>query len=111
MAVRQSPYLLPESLEKGIEKFNECLVFEKKIGDEELIETTYSDLKEKISNAISNSDIISSWNTAKKGSGDVFVSAYSEPEPDYDFIDLDALARNTAQSIWLEIFYDVGGFE
>lgn len=110
-AVRQSPYLLPEGLDKGIKEFDGCLVFKETIGHEELIETTYTDLKGKIEDAISNSSMISSWNVAKKGSGPVFVSIYSEPEPDYDIIDLDALARNVAQSVWLELCYDEGFFE
>lgn len=110
-AVRQSPYLLPEELDKGIEEFDKQLHSNIKAGNVTLIETTYSDLKGNIENAISNSKIISSWNVSKKGSGPVFVSSYSEPKPDYDFIDLDALSRNIAQSVWLELFYDDGGFE
>ena len=105
-AIRQSPYLFPESLDEGINEFNECLVFKKKIGDAELIETTYTDLKGKISDAISNTNIISSWNIAKKRRGSIMVSCYSYPKLDYDFIDLDALARNIAQSVWLELRSD-----
>jgi hypothetical protein len=110
-AVRQSPYLLPEELEKGIEEFDKTLHSNIEAGNETLIETTYRDLKGNIENTISNSKIISSWNVAKKGSGPVFASAYSTPKPDYDFIDLDALVRNIAQSVWLEIVYADGGFE
>lgn len=107
-AVRQSPYLLPESLEDGIKEFNECFVFKKKIGNDEFTETTYRDFKEKITDTISNSDKISSWNIAKMGRGPVVVSCYSYPKADYDFIDLDALARNIAQSVWAEILYNDG---
>lgn len=110
-AVRQSPYRMPENLDKGIKEFNEGLVFKKNLGDEELIETTYYDLEGKISDVISNSGIISSWNIAKRRRGPVIASGFSYPKSDYDFIDLDALARNIAQSVWLEVCYDDGFFE
>ena len=109
--VRQSPYLLPENLDNGIKEFNESLIFKKNLGDEELIKTTYYDLKGKIRDAILNSGIISSWNIAKRGRGPVVVSCHSYPKSDYDFIDLDALARNIAQSVWLELSDDEGFFE
>lgn len=110
-AVRQSPYLSPNDLDTGIEEFNENFVSSTKIGNADIIETTYIELEDNIKNAISYSDTISSWNIAKKGAGPIFVSMYSEPKPDYDFIDLEALARNIAQSVWLEISYNDGAFE
>jgi predicted oxidoreductase len=110
-AVRQSPYLLPDNLDKGIEEFDKYLIYTINTCNEYLIEATYTELKDNIKRAITKSDIISSWNVAKKGSGPVFVSRYSKPKSDYDFIDLDALARNIAQSVWLELCYDDGAFE
>jgi predicted oxidoreductase len=110
-AVRQSPYLLPDNLDKGIEEFDKYLIYTVNACNEYLIETTYTELEDNIRKAITKSDIISSWNIAKKGTGNVFVSTYSKPKPDYDFIDLDALARNIAQSVWLELCYDDGAFE
>lgn len=110
-AVRQSPHLLPKDIEKGIEELNEHLVSNIETTEEELIETTYTNLEENLRKAISNSNTISSWNIAKKGTGNAFISAYSKPKSDYDFIDLDALVRNIAQSIWLELSYNDGGFE
>ena len=106
-AARQNPYLLPESLDKGIEEFSQSLEF----GDAALVETTCAKLQKIVSDGISESDIISSWNVAKKGTGPVFVTRYTEPEPDFDFIDLNALARNIAHSVWLELCYDEGFFE
>lgn len=106
-AIRQSPYLLPEELEKGIEEFSQAQGF----GNEPLLETTCANLEKIVADAISKSAVIASWNVAKKGTGMVFVSRYDKPEQDCDFIDLDALARNVAHSVWLEIFYDAGGFE
>lgn len=109
--VRQSPYLMPEYLAAGIKEFDKLLSSNIEVGNEKLIETTYIDLKKSIGKAISNSEIIYSWSIAKKGTGPVFVSSYSKPKPDYDFIDLDALARNIAQSVWLEVCYDDGFFK
>jgi hypothetical protein len=109
-AVRQSPYLFPEELGKGIAEFDKTLHSNIEAGIETLIATTYKELKENIENTIANSKIISSWNVPKKGSGGpVFVSAYSCPKQDYDIVDLDALARNIAQSVWLELIYDDEG--
>jgi hypothetical protein len=110
-AVRQSPYLLPENLDKGLKEFDKNLISNVNACNEYLIETTYTELEDNIKKALTKSDIISSWNIAKKGSGSVFVSAYSTPKPDYDFIDLDALTGNIAQSVWLELCYDEGAFE
>ena len=106
-AIRQSPYLLPKELEKSIQEFSQLLEFD----DTAFIKTTYINLEKIVGDAILKSGIITSWNVPKKGTGNVFVSRYDKPEPDYDFIDLDALARNVAHSVWLEIFYDDGEFE
>lgn len=103
--VRQSPYLFPEHLDDGIEEFNKNLISNFKVGDVDFLETTYIAVRENIKAAISNSDTISSWSVAKEGAGPAFVSAYSHPKKEYDFIDLDALARNISQSVWLELGY------
>ena len=44
------------------------------------------------------------WNKSKKGNAEVqFVSRYSgQPDPDYGFIDLDALLRNVCLDIRME---------
>ena len=106
-AIRQSPYLLPEKLHDAVEEFNRALDL-----NGVYMELTYLELRKRVSAAISNSDIILSWNIAKSGhSGPVFISRYGDPEPDDDFIDLDAMARNIAQSVWLEVCYDDGFFE
>ena len=119
-AIRQSPYLVPERLEEGINEFAEMLksyisnsvkASEKNdavcINKCDYIEGTYTELMRCVEYAISKSAIIQSWNKSKKGECTlVFVTAYSHPHPDHDFIDLDALARNIAQSAWLEVSYD-----
>ena len=106
-AVRQSPYLLPEELGKGIEEFSQGCGF----GNESLLETTCAGLQKIVEDGISKSAVIASWNVAKKGAGPVFLTRYTKPKPDYNFIALDAMAKNIAHSVWLELCYDDGGFE
>ena len=124
-AIRQSPYLVPNRLKEGIYDFAETLKpymsnsaetvgkgNVASVNGPDYIEGTYTELKKCIEGAISKSDVIRSWNRSKKGDvTSVFVTAYSGPHPDYDFIDLDALARNIAQSVWLETCYDDSFFE
>ena len=111
-AVRQSPYLYPENLADGIEEFSIAIG----MGDEYgggFIETTCKGLEKIVGNVIDRCVTVQSWNVAKDGSNEpyVFVSRYSEPEPDTDIISLDALARNIAHCVWLELCYDDGWFE
>lgn len=107
-AVRQSPYLLPEALDKGIMEFDETLDF-----SGEYIKTTCKDLENIVGTAISKGGVIQSWNIPLKGEAPsyLFVSRYDKLEPDLDFIDLDAIARNIAHSVWLEVCYDDDFFE
>lgn len=108
-AVRQSPHLLPEDLNGGIEEFNDALDF----GDDDYLSITCNNLKRIVCDAISKSETIGSWNVPKKGDpmSHVCVTRYDQPDPDHDIIDLHALARNIAHSVWLEICYDDGFFE
>ena len=107
-AVRQSPYMYPENLEKGIEEFNHMLD-----SDNGFIETTCKELEESVCAAIAGCETVMSWNNAKDGSQDqfVFVSRIDKPAPDHDIICVHALARNIAHSVWLELCYDDGAFE
>ena len=44
--------------------------------------------------------LVLAWNRPKKGNHEfVFVSRYGGPKPEYDFIDLYALARNVCREI------------
>lgn len=111
-AVRQSPYLFPENLTDGIEEFSIAIG----MGDEYgggFIETTCDGLTEIVSKAIDLCVTVKSWNVAKDGSNEpyVFISRYDEPDPDHDIISLEALARNVAHGVWLELCYDNRWFE
>ena len=107
-AVRQSPWDVPYGLEKSIKEFDAGLEF----GIDGLIETTYTELKKIVRDAIDTSDTILTWNVPKsRKAGMVFVTRLDGPAAEDDSTDLDALVRNIAQSVWLELFYDAGGFE
>jgi len=102
-ACRQSPYGYPKNLEKGLKEFEENyqppeyqMMYIKQLGIF-------------ITDAINKSNTIKSWNNPKKGKHTmVFTSRYTSVKPDYDFIDLVALAKNTKHSVWLEYMYDDG---
>jgi hypothetical protein len=99
-AVRQSPYTLPAHLEDALREFD--LAFD----SEEFFDTNCEELNKRIRDAFDKCPRVLGWNNAKVGEGTVFCSRYDTPQPDYDFIDLDALARNMAHSITLEAKYD-----
>jgi hypothetical protein len=48
--------------------------------------------------------VLKQWNTPRSGHTQpwVFSSRYGGPKPDDDFIDIDALLRNVALSVWRE---------
>ena len=110
-AIRQSPYAYPEGLDKVIKYLDACLNTEiKKMKDDnkiildkmfklslcEINKMLYDILYEQGMKAFDN------WNKCKKGNTpDIsFTSRYdNQKNPDYDFIDLDALLHNVCISI------------
>jgi hypothetical protein len=92
-AILQSPYLVPEGLTDALIQFNNAFV------SEDFFETNCRDLISRIKEVFDDCPVILSWNVAKKGNGNTFVDRYSKLNPDYDFIDLGALARNIAHSL------------
>jgi hypothetical protein len=95
-AVRQSPHTVPDNLAGAIVQFNEAWSLE------EHAEIDSKRLLKEVATTIAKCPAIVAWNTSKKGGQDpVFVTRYSQPQPDYDFIDLDALARNICHEIIL----------
>lgn len=102
-AVRQSPYGYPKNLKKGLEEFRENYM------PPDYQKMNIKQLQVFIDQAIEKSPTIKSWNNPKKGKHTmVFTSRYDAIKPDYDFIDLTALGRNTKHSVWLENMYDDG---
>lgn len=100
-AVRQSPYVCPINIDVGIREFNGAL-----ISDGGFV-TNFRDLRSLVRETIEKCPTVQSWNVPKEGEHTtVFVSRYSQLQPDYDFIDLGAMARNIAQSVTLEEKYN-----
>ena len=62
------------------------------------------DLRRAVTDACEAIPSIAIWNQPKSGHGSAFVfsSRYDQPNPDDDFIDLDALGNNIARSAWAE---------
>jgi len=95
--VYQSPYAAPNITMplRAWEKYVD--VFLTPMGDDIPHKFNYDDLQNKISEKVLESiPEIEALNHSKnnKRSGIVFVTRYSKPNPDDDFIDLGALARN-----------------
>jgi len=98
-AISQSPYSCPECLKEAIEGLGDILkpLWEgadlgyRAIGGDEL--------RRLLEAAFEEVPAIMAWNVAKKGVPVKyqFTSRYDTIDPDYDFIDLCALARNVSQ--------------
>jgi len=100
-AVRQSPYICPPLLDVGIRQFDNAFT------SEDCFETNCQELRSDIRKAFEKCPMVQDWNVPKKGKHTVvFVSRHESPMPDYDFIDLGAMARNIAHSVTLEEKYN-----
>ena len=95
-AVQQSPYHRPDNLEIVLDKFDAKIV-----EIEKFPKMTFKEIKEELEKLKSIPEFML-WNERKNGNKAEykFVDRYSkENNPDDDFIDLDALIRNVANSI------------
>lgn len=108
-AVTQSPYMYPDNLSKALKEFHDALMkFIPKssitqIGRETIWTTSCTKLHDLVKKAISVCPIIQQWNVSKKGNVQIsFTSRYDTTYLDYDFIDLDALARNISHNVTLQ---------
>lgn len=99
-AVAQSPYHRPYNLEIVLDKLNTLLgEWKENLGYRKM---TYPDIKEYLKTILFQIPEFMLWNERKNGNKSEFqfVSRYSKDiDPDNDFIDLDALIRNVANSI------------
>ncbi len=101
-AVRQTPYTSPDQLRQAIEEMAYAI---SDLG--EYFYTNCHELQNMMRRYFDECPTIQEWNVPKKGNHQtVFVSRFDTPNPDYDFIDLDALARNIAHGITLQEKYD-----
>ena len=99
-AVKQSPYLCPDNLQQALEEFTLAIPYDRDVFADSIFETSCEWLIPFVRGLFEACPSILAWNEPKFGKHRVaFSSRYDSPKPDYDFIDLDALARNIAHSI------------
>lgn len=95
--ILQSPYNLPDNLEVVINKFTTLLT---PLFPNHFIQISYEDIQSIVLFEGAKIPEFVEWNNRKNGrDGTGFVTAVSKPDPDDDFIDLHALARNVANDI------------
>lgn len=102
--VAQSPYHRPEKLEVVLDKLNKILdpLFTEKDAYGNWLHLSYEDLIEFIFKHTTSIPEFVAWNEPKINAGPNFIassSRYHTTKPDYDYIDLHALARNVANDI------------
>jgi len=104
-AIIQSPYTVPYDLSEAIESLNMYLLNNHGWGDmprEVGIKLSCREIRELLETAFDLIPEIMAWNVSKKDRpGGVELNT----DPDYDFIDLSALARNVAHEITLDRLY------
>jgi len=105
-ACRQSPHGVPDGLENVCKYLNASLKSVVKWDINEMAECSLCDINKWLYEIVYNQDIkeFDNWNVSKKSKeslikGVIFVDRYSTPNPDYDFIDLDALLHNVCITI------------
>ena len=107
-AVKQSPYNKPDNLEDAIAWLETYIIAELDVKPSGFIYITIRDLREFLNKAFDSITLIAAWNEPKIQTGALFQgssSRYHTTKPDYDFIDLDALARNVSHTCGMEFFY------
>jgi hypothetical protein len=100
-AVRQSPYGCPDGLESVVRYLDACLKTAVTWDGVGFAELSLCDINRVCWDILGDFAPFQAWNKAKKGSEEVvFVSAFGPPpDPDHDFIDLDALLHNVCIDI------------
>lgn len=109
-AIGATPYHRPDNLEIVIDKLNDIITpFFKKDEEFEFMELDYEAIKEFVFKHTTAIPEFEAWNEPKIKSDSPWIgtsSRYHSIKPDYDFIDLHALARNVANDI---LFESMGG--
>jgi hypothetical protein len=106
-AVRQSPYDVPDDMEGVLRRLGEKLrpLFDA----QDMAQLTWSDIEAVLERHLFADPQFMAWNERKNGrQGAGFASRYgtSASSPDDDFIDLNALIRNTSVSLFRELDRD-----
>ncbi len=106
-AVKQSPYSCPEKIEEAVEALGKRLATDLEFS-EIFTRITIENLRQYLCETFEKLPEIARWNEPKIQTGALFqgsCSMYHTAKPDYDFIDLGALARNVAHTCGMEYFY------
>lgn len=112
-AVRLSPYVVPAKLPDAIEKFHTEMDQRLALDDYHGLKLRHvqslNGLRTTIEEALKAIPEVVAWNSPKIENGGQFnfISRHDGPrDPDRDFVDLDALARNIAMETWAEAVRD-----
>jgi hypothetical protein len=113
--IKQSPYLFPENLEEAIDSIREQFLKESPdnkveviADDEYYFKYNIEELRVFLEKLFESNKYFIKYNQPKIVTGALMqgsASRYHKTKPDYDFIDLSALARNIAYAIGLDYFY------
>lgn len=103
-AVQQSPYGVPDGLDKAIRDFRASWPSDQGLRPIILAQywNSYRELHDALYALFCETESIRVWNEPKSKHGATMVlsSRYGRPAPDDDFIDLGALANNVAREAW-----------
>lgn len=97
-AVRLSPYLVPDGLEEALIEFDALF------NVDEYFEASCNVLSKNIRSTFDSCPVILGWNIPRK-TVRVPIIGIGDGGWHYDFIDLDALARNVAHAVTVEEKY------
>lgn len=98
-SVRQSPYLVPVDFAVALVEFDANFIVDK------YFEASCKMLSKSIRSTFDSCPVILGWNIPKKTGRDRVIRMGKGEAPHYDFIDLDALARNVAHAVTVEEKY------
>jgi len=108
-AIQQSPYPIPGNLAAALREFDTIFKahVDEVVKNTGVIATSCTQLITDVGACIAVCPLIIAWNIPRRGSQRrVPFSKYYQSDPDYNFVDLGALARNVAQSITIVEKYD-----
>lgn len=103
--IRQSPYHRPDNLETVLDKVHQNVAETFVKADLGFVEfSDEEEVKQFAYKTLENIPEWVAWNDRKNGNDSPFgfTSRYDRPDPDNDFIDLDAMVQNIAREITLE---------
>lgn len=107
-AVRQSPYHNPDGLSEVLETFRKSALASGVFDSNEMAQMNGLNVTSFLKFHLWPIPQFQKWNERKNGNQSpyAFVNRYSRPNPDNDFIDLDALTRNVVMNMFRELNRD-----